>query len=149
MEATLPTVNPYATGLDATGHTLEDLFPAVDPEFTPFGSRVLVQLRRVFNKTKGGIILAQETKDNEAWNVQVARIMKVGPLAFKNRSTGEAWPEGIWANVGDYVKIPRWGGDRWSIAQAEGEPVAVVLLNDSDLFGRYEGDPLRIKAYLA
>lgn len=147
--AALPTVNPYSTGLDAGGYTLAELFPEVDPQFRPFGSRVLVQLRRVVHTTKSGIILAQETKDTEAWNIQVAKLIRLGPLAFRRRDTAEPWPEGVWAQPGDFVKVPRWGGDRWSLDQPSGEPVAVVLFNDADLLGKYEGDPLRIRAYLA
>ena len=149
MDSTLPTVSPYSTGLDVSGHTLEELFPLVDPEFRPFGSRVLVQLRRTVSKTKSGIILSAGTKDTEAWNIQVARVISMGPLAFKRRDTAESWPEGMWAAVGDFVKVPRWGGDRWSIKMEDGgEPVAIVLCNDSDLIGAYTGNPLAIKAYL-
>lgn len=150
MEMQLPTVSPFSTGLDVSGHSLAELFPTVDPEFRPFGSRVLLQLRRITNKTKSGILLAQDTKDTEAWNIQVGRIISCGPLAFKRRDTAEPWPEGVWAAPGDFVKVPRWGGDRWSIEMEDGgAPVAIVLCNDSDLIGAYTGDPLKIKAYLA
>lgn len=149
METQLPTVSPYSTGVDVSGHTMEDLFPKVDPEFRPFGSRVLIQLRRTIAVTKSGIILSSGTKETEAWNVQVGRVIALGPLAFKRRDTAEDWPEGMWAKEGDFVKVPRWGGDRWSLAQKDGgEPVAIVLCNDSDLIGAYTGDPLAIKAYL-
>lgn len=144
------TVNPYSTGLDATGHSMEELFPQVDPEFRPFGARVLLQLRRVFEKSKGGIVLVQETKDNEAWNIQVAKLIAVGPLAFKRRDNAEPWPEGVWANVGDFVMVNRYAGDRRSVPAADGgEPVVLVLCNDGDLHGQYTGDPLKVKAYLA
>ena len=119
------------------------------PELEPFGHRVVVQLRRTISQTKSGIILAKDTKDNEAWNIQVARLIKVGPLAFRNRATAEPWPEGEWAKVGDFVKVPRWGGDRFSMKQATGDDVVIVLFSDSDLIGKYTGDPLAIKAYLA
>ncbi len=149
MEQQLPSVSPYSTGVDVSGHKMEDLFPHVDPEFRPFGARVLLQLRRTITTTKSGIILSAGTKETEAWNIQVARIIAVGPLAFKRRDTAEDWPEGMWAKVGDFVKVPRWGGDRWSLEQTDGgEPVAIVLVNDSDLIGAYTGDPLKIKAYL-
>lgn len=145
----VPVVSPYSTGLDATGHSLDDLFPSVDPQFEPFGHRVLVQMRRVFNQTRSGIVLVEETKQNEAYNIQVAKVVKVGPLAFKKRDTGEAWPEGIWAAPGDFVKIHRYGGDDWSVEMKEGEPVRFRLLTDSDLLGAFTGDPLGVKAYIA
>lgn len=149
MDIKLPTINPYSQGLDATGHTIEDLFPDFDPKFVPFGHRVLLQLRRVFAKTKSGIVLVQETKDNEAYNIQVARIMRVGPLAFKRRDNGEEWPEGVWGKPGDFVKIMRYEGDRWSFDLPDGgEPVQLVLANDANLLGRYTGNPLDERAYI-
>lgn len=143
-------VAPYSTGMDVTGHTVDELFPKVDPQFEPFGARVMVQLRRVVNMSKGGIALISETKATEAWNIQVAKLIKVGPLAFKNRATSEPWPEGVWADIGDFVMVPRWGGDRRSIpAEDGGEPVVVLVCNDSDLIGQYTGDPLAVKAFIA
>ena len=50
----------------------EEAFPKIDPGVRPFGSRVLVQIRRAKRKTAGGIILAGETRDTEMWNTQVA-----------------------------------------------------------------------------
>ena len=145
---TLPTVNPYSTGLEAEG-TLEDYFPeGVDPGFTPFGSRVVVQLRRVKDRTKSGIILSSSTKETEAWNTQVAKLIKVGPLAFKKRDSGEPWPEGVWAGVGDFVRVPRWGGDRWSVKDEEGNDIAMLVLNDHELIGRIDGDPLKVRSYV-
>lgn len=150
LSVTPPTVSPYSTGIDTSGHSIDELFPVVDPEFEPFGSRVMVQLKRTISTTKSGIILSQETKDNEAWNIQVARIISVGPLAFKNRESGNPWPEGVWGKAGDYVLVPRWGGERRSIpATDNGTPVVVVVLNDSDLIGKFTGDPLAVKSYIA
>lgn len=144
----LPGVNPYSSGLEAEG-TLEEYFPeGVDPGFTPFGSRVVVQLRRVKSTTKSGIILTSSTKETEAWNTQVARLVKLGPLAFRKRDSGEAWPEGVWAAVGDYVRVPRWGGDRWSVKAGDGVEVAFLTLNDHELIGRVDGDPLKVRAYV-
>lgn len=143
-------ISPYSQGIDATGHTLEDLFPKVDPEFEPFGTRVVLQVRRVFNTTRSGIILAEETKKNEAYNMQIAKVISMGGLAFRRRDTAEPWPEGIWAKPGDFVKIMRWGGDNWSVDPGDGgEPVMFRLMNDTDLLGRFTGDPLKVKAYLA
>lgn len=125
-----------------------DAFPTIEPGVVPFGSRVLCQIRRAKTRTKGGIILAEETRDTEMWNTQVAKIRALGPLAFHNRSTGEPWPEGKWVEVGDYVRAPKYGGDRWSVRDANGEEVIFVLFNDLDLLGKISGDPLAMKAFL-
>lgn len=125
-----------------------DAFPDIDPGVQPFGSRVLLQIRRAKSKTKGGIILAGETRDTEMWNTQVAKVRSCGPLAFHNRNTMEPWPEGAWVTTGDYVRAPKYGGDRWSVRDAEGEEVIFVIFNDLDLVAKITGDPLAMKAFL-
>jgi co-chaperonin GroES (HSP10) len=143
----LPGVSPFSSTIETDG-TMEEFFPNADPGFTPFGSRVVVQLRRVKNTTKSGIVLATSTKESEAWNTQVAKLIKVGPLAFKKRDSAEDWPEGVWATLGDYVRVPRWGGDRWSVSIAKDVEVVFLVLNDHELIGRIDGDPLKVRAYV-
>lgn len=146
---TTPTVSPYSSTLTMEG-TTDEFFPeGIDPGVQPFGHRVLVQLKRTKTKTGSGIILARDTKDTEAWNTQVARVVALGPLAFRKRDTAEAWPEGTWAMPGDYVRTPRWGGDRWSVDMDDGgDPVVFMMLADHELIGKITGDPLKVRAYL-
>lgn len=128
-------------------------FPAVNPGAKPLGGRILVQLRRTKKKTTGaGIILVEETKETEKWNNMVARVIEIGPLAFKNRDTMQAWPEGSWCEVGDYIRVPKWGGDRWEV-KVEGEdeledPALFMILNDHEVIAKVTGDPLAMKAFL-
>jgi len=124
-----------------------DAFPPVDPGVRPFGSRVLVQVRRAKNVTKGGVHIPGEARDTEAWNTQVAKVVGLGPLAYKNRNTMEPWPEGDWVKVGTYVRCPKYGGDRWS-TRHDGDEVVFVLFNDHDIVGEITGDPLAMKAFL-
>ena len=145
----VPVVNPYSQGLDVSGYSMEEVFPEIDPGLKPYASRVLIQLRRVISRSKGGIILTSETKDAEEWNQQVGKLIAIGPLAFKNRTTGETWPEGVWAEVGDYVRFPRWGGDRITVPLDDGgQPVTVLILNDHDLLGAYTGDPRNVRSFI-
>lgn len=126
----------------------EDAFPAIDPGVRPFGSRVLLQIRRAKSKTAGGIFLPGETRDTEMWNTQVAKVRALGPLAFHNRNTMEPWPEGAWVKEGSYVRAPKYGGDRWSVAIEGGEEIIFAMFNDLDLLGEITGDPLAMKAFL-
>jgi co-chaperonin GroES (HSP10) len=86
-------------------------FPDVNPGQRPFGGRVIVQLRRI-KKKAGRIIIVDETKENEKWNNMIGKVVAIGPLAFKNRDTMQPWAEGSWAEIGDFVRVPKWGGDR-------------------------------------
>ena len=91
---------------------LEEAFPEVDPGVWPLGTRVLVQLRSVRSKTAGGIILVDDTKQFNKVTTQLGKVIRVGPIAFRNRETGNVWPEGVWAKPGQYVRVPKYGGDR-------------------------------------
>lgn len=128
-------------------------FPVVDPGAKPLGGRILVQLRRTKKKaTSAGIILVEETKETEKWNNMVAKVLMIGPLAFKNRDTMQSWPEGSWVEVGDYIRVPKWGGDRWEV-KVPGEddledPALFMVLNDHEIIASVTGDPLAMKAFL-
>lgn len=149
MSASGIVINPYGQGLSAEHRSIEEMFPKIDIGFRPFGHRVVVQIRRVVAKTASGIILSTGSKDEEIYNGQVALLVAVGPLAFKKRTTGEDWPEGVWASVGTYVKVPRWGGDRWTVDLKDGhEPVMLAVLSDADLIGEYTGDVRKVRSHL-
>jgi co-chaperonin GroES (HSP10) len=128
--------------------SLDEAFPAVDPGVQPFGSRVLCQIRLAKKKTAGGIILTGDTKDTETWNTQIAKVVSIGSLAFKNRNTQQSWPEGSWCEVGDFVRVPKYGGDKWTVKINDDEEVIFVILNDLDLIGKVTGDPLAMKAFV-
>lgn len=128
---------------------LSDAFPEVDPGVEPLGGRVMIQLKRTVNKTKSGIVLVEETKDTVKWNNQVAKVVKLGPLAFRNRETNEAWPEGLWVKEGDFVRVPRWNGDRIEVkVKGSEDPVVFVIFNDHEMIAKITGNPLEVKAYI-
>lgn len=137
------------TGADYSAD-LRDAFPAVDPEATPLGARILVQLRRSKSKTtKAGIILVEETRETEKWNNMVAKVIAIGPLAFRQRDTMAPWPEGSWCEVGDFLRVPKWGGDRWEVSIAgEEEPALFMILNDHEIIAKVTGNPLTMKAFI-
>lgn len=128
-------------------------FPEVNAGQSPFGGRVVVQLLRI-KKTAAGsrIILVSETKENEKWQNMIGKVIEIGPLAFKNRDTMASWPEGSWAQVGDFVRVPKWGGDRWERA-VPGEdpkeaPVLFMTINDHELIARVTDDPLSFNTFV-
>ena len=132
---------------------LSDAFPIVDPGAKPLGARVLVQLRRTKKTvTSMGIVLISETKETEKWQNMVAKVIDIGPLAFKKRDTMEPWPEGSWCEVGDYLRVPKWGGDRWEVRVPGGtiddDPALFMVLNDHEVIAKLTGDPLAMKAFI-
>jgi co-chaperonin GroES (HSP10) len=127
-------------------------FPSVDPGAKPLGGRILVQLRRTKKKTSGsGIILVEETKETEKWQNMVALVIYVGPLAFKHRDTMQSWPEGSWCEPGDFIRVPKWGGDRWEVSvpnEPDEDPALFAVFNDHEMIAKVTGDPLTMRAYL-
>jgi len=129
-------------------------FPDVKPGQAPYGGRVVVQLRRIKKDVEIGsikLILPTETKENEKWNNMIGKVVALGPLAFKNRDTMQPWAEGSWAEIGDFVRVPRWGGDRWEriVPGEEGrEPVLFMTLNDHELIAKITDDPLSFRTYV-
>jgi co-chaperonin GroES (HSP10) len=129
-------------------NALAEAFPAAEAGIQPFGSRILVQVRSPKQKTASGIILDTGTKDTEKWNTQIAKVITVGPLAFKNRTTMEPWPEGSWCKEGDFVRVAKYGGDRWEVTLPDGESALFVIFNDLDIIGSVVGDPLLVRAFI-
>jgi len=132
---------------------LAEAFPLVDPGAKPLGARVLVQLRRTKKTvTASGIVLVSETRETEKWQNMVAKVIEIGPLAFKKRDTMEPWPEGSWCEVGDYLRVPKWGGDRWEVpvpdAPQDDDPALFMVLNDHEIIAKLTGDPLAMKAFI-
>lgn len=129
--------------------SLDEAFPPCDPLVKPVGSRVLVQFRTPKKVTKGGVILTTDVRETEHYNTQIAKVLAVGPLAFHNRKDMTPWPEGAWCAPGDFVRAPKYAGDRWTVATSDGEDEAILaLFNDTDILGLVTGDPLAIKAFI-
>lgn len=130
--------------------SLEDAFPKADPGLEPYGSNVLIQLRTPPTKSKGGILLTEESRETDQWNTQVGKIISFGPMAFMNRDTMVLWPEGAWAKPGDYARVPKYGGDRWWVdAEGVDKKSLFVIFNDLDLIGRVPEDKvLGMVAYI-
>lgn len=129
--------------------SLEDAFPEIDPGLEPYGSRVLVQVRRAKTRTASGIIVAPQARGVEHDLTQIAKVRKLGPLAFKNRDKGIHWVEGAWCAAGEFVRVPQYGGDRWGVQLPNtDEYVTFVVFDDLDLIGKITCDPLSVVAYI-
>jgi hypothetical protein len=55
-------------------------------------------------------------------------------------------------SIGDFVRVPKWGGDRWE-RDVPGEdeiedPVLFMTINDHEIITRVTDDPLSYKAYV-
>lgn len=136
----------------STPEELLEAFPTIDPGAKPYGDRVLVQLRNVKRVSEGGILLPEETRDYEKWVTTIGKLLAVGPLAFRDRQTLQPWPEGVWAKTGQYIRVPKHGGDRWEFPLDPSDPTSevarFVIYRDRELIAEITGDPLSFKDYV-
>lgn len=122
---------------DPDTRTELECFPVVDAGVEIVGDRVLVQLRREKTTSKGGIILVDETKQTLRFNETVAKVIDIGPLAYKNPDTLEPWPEGPWCKVGDLVRTIKYGGDRYVVQpDDDGAPVVFITIQAREVISK-------------
>ena len=98
----------------------------------PSGWRLLVLPFTPKEKTKGGILIAQESLEKLRIATNCGYVLKIGPLAYYDK---EKYPTGPWCKKGDWVIFARYAGSRLPIDGGE-----VRLLNDDEVLGTI-GDP--------
>jgi co-chaperonin GroES (HSP10) len=114
-----------------------ECFPDVDPGVEILGDRVLVQLRREKTLSKGGIFLVEETRQTLRFNETVAKVINIGPLAYKSPDDLTPWTEGPWCQVGDLVRTIKYGGDRFVVQpDDEGAPVVFITLQAREVISK-------------
>jgi co-chaperonin GroES (HSP10) len=117
-------------------------FPEVDCGREPMGNKITVQLLSVQKKSSGGILLSNETKDFNKQATTVARVVKLGKIAYRDRGTGALWNEGAWCDVGDLVLVHRYGGlNRIELPRSDDleETVIFCTYNDYDVLDKITG----------
>jgi len=93
----------------------------------PSGYRLLVLPFTPKEKTKGGIIIAQESLDKLRIATNCGYVIKMGPLAYADK---EKFATGPWCKKGDWVIFARYAGSRLPIEGGE-----VRILNDDEVLG--------------
>ena len=93
----------------------------------PSGWRLLVLPFSPREKTKGGILIAQESLDKLRIATNCGYVLKMGPLAYHDT---EKFPTGPWCKKGDLVVFARYAGSRLPIEGGE-----VRILNDDEVLG--------------
>ena len=91
------------------------------------GYRLLVLPFTPKDKTKGGILIAQESLDRLRIATNCGYVIKIGPLAYADK---EKFATGPWCKKGDWVIFARYAGSRLPIEGGE-----VRILNDDEVLG--------------
>ena len=91
----------------------------------PTGWRLLVLPFKMKEKTKGGVILAEDTLERQQVASQVGLVMAMGQQCYKDK---ERYPEGPWCKEKDWIMFARYAGSRIKIEGGE-----MRLLNDDEV----------------
>jgi len=91
---------------------------------TPTGWRMLILPFKMGQKTKGGVVLADETIERSQVASTCGLVLKMGTYCYDK----EKFPEGPWCKKGDWVIFARYAGSRILIDGGE-----VRLLNDDEI----------------
>ena len=93
----------------------------------PVGYRMLVRPWSGQAKTKGGVILADETQDKIQMTTVVGLVVKMGDLCYEDK---EKFPNGAWCKEGEFVIYGRYTGSRFQTKYGEHR-----ILNDDEIIG--------------
>ena len=96
---------------------------------TPTGWRMLILPFKMGQKTKGGVVLADETIERSQVASTCGLVLKMGTYCYDK----EKFPEGPWCKKGDWVIFARYAGSRILIDGGE-----VRLLNDDEILATIE-----------
>jgi len=101
--------------------SVKDMIP------TPTGWRIAILPYRGAEKTKGGIVLSEETQRKTQLSTVCGYVLKVGSLAYADESK---FLTGPWCKEGDWIIFGRYAGARIPIDGGE-----IRLINDDEVLG--------------
>ena len=104
--------------------------PDVLPELPGF--HVLVRPVSVKEKTKGGILIPNSTKEDMSYLTTVGKVIKIGNLAYNDT---DKFPKGPWCKEGDYICYAKHAGQKIQYKE-----IKMILLYDDQVIMKVE-DP--------
>ena len=118
---------PHAKRLDP-----ESIKETVDQLPEPVGYRLLVLPFTPKEKTKGGILLPNSTKEDMAYLTTVGEVVALGDLAYNDK---DKFPKGPWCKEGDYICYAKHAGQKIQYKE-----VKMILLYDDQVIMKVQ-DP--------
>jgi co-chaperonin GroES (HSP10) len=91
----------------------------------PTGWRILILPYRGAEKSKGGIVIAEQTRSREQVATVCGYVLSVGPLAYADEGK---FPTGAWCKKGDWIVFGRYAGARLPIDGGE-----IRIINDDEV----------------
>jgi co-chaperonin GroES (HSP10) len=96
----------------------------------PVGYRLLIRPWSGHKKTKGGILLSEQTQENIQMTTVVGVVIKMGDLCYQDKTK---FPTGPWCKEGQFIVYGRYAGARFKTKYGEHR-----ILNDDEIIGTIE-----------
>lgn len=93
----------------------------------PVGYRLLIRPFAGRQKTKGGILLSDQTIETVQATTVIGLVIKMGNLCYRDK---EKFPLGPWCKEGQFVMYGRYAGSRFKNKWGEHK-----ILNDDEVIG--------------
>ena len=100
----------------------------------PTGYRLIIKPRELENKTAGGIILTDESKEAAKFKCVVSKVVSMGPECYKSLEKSST----IWCKEGDWVLTGKYVGLKFVY-----EKETYAIINDDEVIGIVP-DPTKI-----
>ena len=91
----------------------------------PSGWRMVLFPLKLQGKTKGGVLLTDDTVTESQVTTNICKVLKMGPECYKDK---DKFPSGPWCKEGDWVLITRYAGSRIRIDGGE-----LRIINDDEI----------------
>ena len=121
--------NKDLVGVEPTKKPEQDLTSESAKLPNPTGWRILVLPFKQKDKTKGGIIITDNTIEKSQVASTCGLVLATGPHCYDK----EKFPEGPWCKKGDWIIFARYAGSRIKIDGGE-----IRLLNDDEVLATVE-----------
>ena len=95
----------------------------------PTGWRLVVLPFKMKEKTKGGLIIGQDTLERQQVGSTCGLVLAMGPQCYDK----DKFPEGPWCKKGDWIIFARYAGSRMNIDGGE-----IRMLNDDEVLATIE-----------
>jgi len=127
-----PKPTPIINDKGKTGHDSIPTSPEGIKEYLkvipePVGYRLLIRPYQPAAKTKGGLHLADTTRETIQMTTVVGVVIKMGDMCFKDK---DKFPNGPWCKLGQFVVYGRYSGARFQTKFGEHR-----ILNDDEIIG--------------
>ena len=104
----------------------EDSVPTPTKVPQPVGYRILIRPRGAIEKTKGGIILTDRNREEQAYLNSVGQVIAMGPDCYSDRKKP-------WCKINDWIIYGRYAGAKISV-----QKVKMVIINDDEILATLE-----------